>query len=180
MTQKSRRKGGSRRRGGSSARSSRKPTRSWTTLSPKEKLSRRRSLEVIRLMRSGDSFTSGCRLIGIDTRAAKGELRGFIYKKRRRWKAKAKDKISRGLTIYENGRIKHIIVNDSEVASIIGEYFNDVKKVLETGEILLLKKYRKLILKDSSGKKHRLETHLKNLREIELSKEDIEFSDLYD
>jgi hypothetical protein len=153
----------------------------WDQLSPADKVLCVKVLEVLRLMRNGYHLTSASRQVGIDFRTAKSRLRdyNYIYKKRGRWRARARDRISRGLVIYERGKIKTIVVNDSAIASIIGEYFNDTKKVLESGNAEPLWKYKKLTIRDAQGRKHKLETRLEKLKEIELSREDIEFGDIY-
>jgi hypothetical protein len=90
---------------GSSARGSPPPSKKlWGSLNPKEKELRVRALEVIRLMRAGSYLTIASKQVGIAPRVTKAQLRGYIYKKRGRWKAKARDRISRGLVIYERGR----------------------------------------------------------------------------
>ena len=162
-----------------SKRSPKQSERSWGALSPKEKALRVRALEVIRLMRTGHYLTAASRQVGIDPRTAKAQLRGCIYKRRGRWKAKAKDKLDRGLVIYERGRQRAIVVNKSETATMIGQYLNDVKKVLETGNIEVLEGYRKAIIVDAEGKKHKLELRLEAIKEIELAKEEVEFADIY-
>ena len=58
--------------------------KSWLRLSPKEKVERIRSLEVLRLMKEGKSLTSSSKSVGISTEIAKTNLGGFIYKRKRR------------------------------------------------------------------------------------------------
>jgi hypothetical protein len=131
-------------------------------------------------MRAGRSFTLSTKYAGIDPRTAKEHLHGYIHKKRGRWHARSKDKIERGLLIYTRGRIRVIIVNDSEVASTIGEYLNDIKRLLTSGNLKLLEKYKNVVIRDANGKLHRPETRLERLEEIELSREEVPFSDIYD
>jgi hypothetical protein len=148
-------------------------------LSPAGKALRVKALEVLRLMRNKFHLTSASRQVGIGFRAAKAELKGSIYKRRGRWKAKPQDKIERGLVIYERGRIRHIIVKNSDEATVIGQYFNDIKKVLETGDLTLLSKYKKHPITDAKGRKHKLELRLEAIKEIELAREDVEMADIY-
>jgi hypothetical protein len=161
---------------GSRPSQSKKP---WKSLSPKEKELRVRALEVIRMMRNGSCLTAASQQVGIDPRTAKAQLRGYLSKKRGRWKAKLRDRIERGLMLYERGRIGTIIVNDSDVASVIGHYLNNTKKVLETGDLTLLSRYEKLPIIDAEGKKHQLETRIEQIKEIELGREEVEFADIY-
>jgi hypothetical protein len=154
-------------------------TKHWDDLNPKWKELRVRSLAAIRSMRAGKSLTFSAKLVGISPRALKSHLGSYIYKKGHRWKARKKDRIERGMTIYERGMIRSIILNDSETASLIGEYFNDVKRVLESGNLRLLEKYRKAIIKDSKGRRHRLELRIELIEQIELGRENVEFADIY-
>lgn len=153
--------------------------KSWLSLSPSEKAVRMRALEALRLIRSGKSFTNAAKSTGISPKTARNQLRGTLFKRKRRWRARAQDRIERALVIYERGRLKTVILRDSETASLVGRYLNDAKKVLETGDRSLLKKYRKVTIKDSKGKKHKLETRIDKIKAIELAREEIEFSDIY-
>ena len=151
----------------------------WLALNPSEKATRVRALEALRLVRSGRSFTNATKSTGISPRTARKELGSVLFKRKHRWHAKAKDKIERALVIYERGRPTTILVRDSDTASFIGQYLNDVKKVLTTGDSSLLRKYKKSSINDAKGKRHKLETRLAKLKEIELGREEVEFSDIY-
>ena len=149
--------------------------RIWTSLSSDDQANRVRALEVLRLMRSGKSLTASSRAIGFRPKDAKIHLGRYIHKYNRRWRPSKTDKIERGLQIYERGKIRSVVVGDSGTASVVGQYMNDVKKVLSGMEDpSILKKYKKMILKDAKGKRIRLEARLGKLKEIELGKEDSE------
>jgi hypothetical protein len=153
----------------------------WDSLSPEEKAARIRALEVLRTMRKGHSFAFSCRYISIDPRAAKRQLGYYIYKRRRRWRAKKKDHLERAMLIYTKGRIRSVVINDSETASTIGKYLNDVKNMLISGNLGLIEKYRNIKVKDTGGKEHTLETKLEQIKEIELSREQAFLNDnIYD
>ena len=83
------------------------------------------------------------------------------------------------MTIYEKGKIRTVVIKGSEMASLMGGYFNDTKKVLESGDLTFLEKYKKIIIIDAEGKKHKLETRIDQLKEIELGRENVEFADIY-
>jgi len=105
-----------------------------------------------------------------------------IYKKKRRWHAKKVDKIQRGMFIYEQGRIKTVVLHDSEAASVLGKYLNNVKLML-TGSLDYVefeKMYKYMSIRDAYGKWHKLETRLEAIKDIELAKEQIIFGDVYD
>lgn len=156
-------------------------TRQWDSSSPEEKAARIKALEVLRTMRKGHSFAFSCRHIGMDPRAAKRQLSSYIYKRRRRWRAKKKDHLERAMLIYTRGRIRSVVINDSETASVIGRYLNDVKNMLVSGNLNLIERYRNIKVTDTNGKEHTLETRLEQIKEIELSREQAFFNDnIYD
>jgi hypothetical protein len=84
------------------------------------------------------------------------------------------------MQIYEHGRIVSVIIKDSKAASLIGGYMNDVKKALYSGDWKPLEKYKRGVITDIKGKKHRLETRPEMIKDIELSIEDTEFIPVYD
>jgi hypothetical protein len=152
----------------------------WTKLKPKDRFIRILSLKVLDLMREGVSLRKASKEVGIDIETVKQHIRSAIYKRRGRWRAKKIDKIQREMNIYERGRIKSIVVTNSKDASLIGKYYNDVKKALETNDERILKKYKRRVIKDAKGKKHRLETRLEKILEIEEAKEEPEFWEIYE
>ena len=152
----------------------------WFKLKPDEKHTRILSLKVLNEIRDGKSLIKACKELGISSKTARINLGSFIYKIKRRWRAKKFDRIQRRMNIYENGRIKSIIVTNSKDASLIGKYFNDVKKALETGDESILKKYKRRYIVDAKGKRHKLETRLEKIYEIEEAKEEPEFFEIYE
>ena len=170
----------SRRKARNSVKKRIKPyAKGWASLTPSEQTMRVRALDTIRRMKEGESLSKASKSVGISPRNAKLNLGRYIYKRRGRWKARHTDHIGRGLTIYERGKLVDVVVDDSETASLIGQYLNDVKKALFSGDQTILKKYKKVSFNDSKGKKHKLETRLDKLKEIELGREDIEMVDIY-
>jgi hypothetical protein len=149
-------------------------------LKPKDRSIRILALKVLDLMRDKISLTRASREVGLDVQTVKQHIRSAIYKRKGRWKAKRFDRIQREMNIYEKGRIKSIVVTNSKDASLIGRYYNDVKKALETGNEKILRKYKRRIVKDAKGKKRRLETRLEKIFEIEEAKEEPEFWEIYE
>jgi hypothetical protein len=131
-------------------------------------------------MRDRISLKRATKEIGLDTESVKQHIRSAIYKRKGRLRAKRFDKIQREMNIYEKGRIKSIVVINSRDASLIGKYYNDVKKALETNDEKILRKYKRRIVKDAKSKKHRLETRLEKIFEIEEAKEEPEFYQIYE
>jgi hypothetical protein len=153
----------------------------WDALKPAEKSARIRSLSVIGDMRSGKSFSSSVKHAGTTPKVAKANLKGYIYKRRGRWHARAIDSIERSMIIYTKGKIISLIIDNNIVASTIGRYLNDVKFVLigKLGYDEFIKRYKGMSIIDIDGKSHKLETRQNKLKDIELSREDIPFSDVY-
>jgi hypothetical protein len=151
---------------------------SWSSLSLKKKERRVHCLQILRLMRTTKlSLTFISKRLEVDVRTVKLHLKGYIFKKNNRWYPKAIDHIERERIIYERGKIGSILVDDSRVASTIGEYLNDVKKVLTDGDVSHLKKYKKIRISDAFGKIHKLETRIEQIKEIEYSRENVEMGD---
>jgi hypothetical protein len=155
--------------------------KSWNALKPAEKNARIRALSVIGDMRSGKSFSSSVKHAGTTPKVAKANLKGYIYKRRGRWHARAIDNIERSMIIYTKGKLRSLIIDNNIVASTIGRYLNDVKFVLigKLGYDEFVERYENLSIIDTGGKAHKLETKLNKLKDIELSREDIPFSDVY-
>jgi hypothetical protein len=152
----------------------------WFKLKPRDRSIRILALKVLDLMRDKVSLTKACKEVGLNIEIVKQHIRSAIYKRKGRWRAKRFDKIQREMNIYERGRIKSIVVANSKDASLIGRYYNDVKKALETNDERILRKYKGRIIKDAKGKKHTLETRLEKIFEIEEAKEEPEFWEIYE
>jgi uncharacterized protein YaaR (DUF327 family) len=153
--------------------------RTWKSLSPREKLSREKSLEVLSDMRRNNkSLTKASRDKGISIKTVRDSI-GAFKKVGSRWIPKAYDRISRVMVINENGQMTSIEINDSRTASKIGRYHNAVKKYLETGDSTELKKFEGMKIKDAQGNTHTFETDTKAINEIAEGIEEPEFYDIY-
>jgi hypothetical protein len=151
----------------------------WSKLKPEDKRLRILSLKVLNQMREGKSLTKSSKEFGLDKEIVKHHIKSAIRKKRERWMAKRFDRIERCLAINERGKSRKIITTNFKDASLIGEYHNAVKKFLETGDIKLLKKFKRRVIRDSKGKRHKLETKPESLYEISEMREEEEFLDIY-
>jgi hypothetical protein len=151
----------------------------WSRLTHQEKTKRNLSLEVLRRIRHGDSLTVSCEEAGISQKEAVKYLRSCLYKKKGRWIPKKYDSIERAMQIYENGEIRAIVIRGSKDSAIIGEYYNAVKNYLISGDSSYLKPFKKKTIIDAYGKKHKLETDPDKIRDIEESKEEAEFFEVY-
>ena len=151
--------------------------RSYYSLSPGEKLSREKSLQVLRDVRKGKSLTRASKERGISVNKV---LSLDIFNKiKYRWSAPLSDHIYRPMKINENGREVIIETNDSRIASIIGTYHNEVKKFLTDGDYSGLAVFQRITITDSHRQTHRFETNPSALRNITESREDSEFYDIY-
>jgi hypothetical protein len=91
-----------------------------------------------------------------------------LYKSGGVWKAKKSDKIQVRMGIYSNGKEEMILVTNSKDRSLIGQYFNDVKK-LDHGELdekTFKKLYGRKTIVDAHGRKWKLETDLEEIKKI--------------
>lgn len=152
----------------------------WSKLTTSQRNVRMLSLKTLDLMREGKSLSKSSFEVGIKTDIAKQHLKSAIYKRRERWRAKKIDFIQRRMNIYERGKIKSITVTNSKDSSLIGEYYNDLKKLLEKGDTSVLRKYKRRVIRDSKGRRHRLETRPQKIFDIEDSKEEPEFYTVYE
>ena len=151
-----------------------------SSLKKNEKSFRVVSLEILRMMRNKISLTRASKELGFDRDSVKLHIRSGIMKRHGRWIAKKFDAIERQMQIYENGKVKSIVVRNSKDASLIGKYFNDVKTALVTGEKSILRKYKRRVIVDAKGKRHKFETRLEKIFLIEESKEEPEGFEVYD
>ncbi len=151
----------------------------WTKLRPAQKHNRVLSLKVLDMMRDNKSLTKSSKEVDLDIKTVKSHIWSGIRKYRRRWRPKKTDSIQREMIIYEKGIIKSIIVRNSKDASLIGKYHNAVKQFLVTGDIKLLKPFKRKVIIDANGKKHKLETDPDTLFEVAEMWEDEEFYEIY-
>jgi len=153
--------------------------RSWTSLSPKQKSNRERSLDVLNTARkSNQSLSRISKNHGISVPTVIRNTNAF-KKVNGKWEAKKFDRISRVLKIDEKGREKSIEIRDSRTASVIGRYHNAVKILLNTGNKDQLQNFKKIKFKDSTGKIHHFETDYRKIIEINEKIEEIEIYEVY-
>lgn len=159
----------------------------YNELTPSEKSQRKDFLEILsdsrntrhsltKLVREKNkSLSTGSRIKVKDVIDGTNSYR----KIRGRWKPKRQDRLSVPKTIFENGKERSILTSDSRTRSQIGKYLNSVKRLKNKGDTKGLKKFRNKTVRDSNGKKHRLETNSKKILEIFERTEDIELRELY-
>ncbi len=154
----------------------------WKNLTSRQKYQRKLSLEALRLMRKGNSFSSATKESGISPYLSKKHLGKFyLRKKYGRYFPTITDSIQRSMEFYDKkeGRI-FIIVKNSKDASLIGEYFASVRQAIRTGDDSYLKKFKRKAITDAEGKKHYFETNLEKIYDIEEGIEEPEFREIYE
>ena len=151
--------------------------RSWSAITKRELRLREKTLDVLRKVRNGQSLTSASKELHTTPETVIKNT-GAFKKIKGKWLAKSQDRISRVMSIYENGKQKWIEVRDSRIASKIGKYNSAVNEFLRTGDIKVLKPFKKPF-KDATGKVHRFETNPDKLYEIAESQEEPEFWEIY-
>lgn len=137
------------------------------------------SLKVLSRLRRGESFKAMTKEVDISSTDLKRHLSDVIYRKRGRIVARKTDTIQRRMRIYENGRITTLTTRTSRDSSRIGQYMGAVRQALKTGDDKPLQKFRNMVITDANGKKHRFETDLEKLYDIEEQKENPEFWEVY-
>lgn len=90
------------------------------------------------------------------------------------------DDIEVEMHIYERGvGVTSIVTTNSVDRSLIGSYFNAVKKAVNNGDESSLEPFQNIQIIDSDGVTHEFETDLDTLYEIEESIEEPEYFDIY-
>jgi hypothetical protein len=150
-------------------------------LTPKERLARRRALEVVSEARRGKgSLSRLARARGMSPKTVR-RASGAFRKRGGRWVPIRSDRVERWLNSYENGTRVEVLVQDSRTASLLSLYSNAVGHYLETGDPSGLAKFEGKTYKDALGKVHSFETDPDAIRAaIERSESDFgAFADLY-
>jgi hypothetical protein len=150
-------------------------------LTPKERLARRRALEVVSEARLGKgSLSKLARGKGIAPKTVR-RASGAFRKKGGRWVVTRTDRVERWLKSYEGGYRTEVLVNDSRSASLLSRYSNAVGRYLETGDPSGLAGFEGKTYKDANGTVHSLEANPDAIRAaIERSESDFgAFADLY-
>ena len=151
--------------------------RSWTTITKREQNQMEKSLDVLRRVRKGQSLTKASKELHTSPETVI-KYTGAFRKVKGKWIAKSQDRISRVMSIYENGKQNWIEIKDSRISSRIGKYNSAVMEFLRTGNMDVLKQFRKPF-KDTQGKLHYFETDPDKLYGIAEQQEEPEFYEIY-
>ena len=151
--------------------------RSWSEITKRELNIRGKSLDVLSKVRSGQSLSSASKELHTTPKTVIKNTNAF-KKVKGKWIAKSQDHISRIMSVYENGKQSWIEVSDSRTASRIGKYNSAVNEFLRTGDVKVLKPFKRSF-KDANGKLHHFETDPDKLYEIAEQQEEPEFWEIY-
>ena len=151
--------------------------RSWSEITKRELNLREKSLDVLRRVRKGQSLSKASQELHTKPETVIKNT-GAFRKVKGKWIAKSQDRISRFMSIYENGKKSWIEVRDSRIASKIGKYNSAVNEFLRIGDVKVLKPFRRPF-RDAKGKPHHFETNPDKLYEIAEQLEEPEFWEIY-
>lgn len=133
--------------------------RLWWELSPEEMTEREKALGVLKEMRKLATTLDRVPMPrDMTPEKVVTHVRGVLHKEGSSWRAQPTDTISRAMNIIEDGRIRSVLINDSQEASKIGRYGNAIKKYLDTANEAVLQPFVGMEVQDSGGKLHTLET----------------------
>lgn len=140
--------------------------RKWADLTPSEKVLRLKYRKVYFEVRSGrKSLEAASQMYNCHPESVRHHIGGFV-KKDGRWYVKASAKNEASMEIISGGRSEYVTVPDTRQASIIGSYHNAVKSYLSTHDDIHLEPFKGVIIKDSSGQEHELETDPQKLYDL--------------
>jgi hypothetical protein len=92
---------------------------------------------------------------------------------------KVRDRIPRSMKIYEKGKLVHVEVANSEVASDIGRYWDAIGTLIDTGKSEALRNLPRKRFKDITGRFHILERDPRVILELETRKPKPETFEIY-
>jgi hypothetical protein len=150
-------------------------------LTPRERLARRRALEVVSEARRGKgSLSKLARARGMSPKTVR-RASGAFRKRGGRWVPTRTDRVERWLKSYENGTRVEVLIRDSRTASLLSRYSNAVGHYLETGDPSGLAEFQGRTYRDAYGTVHTFETDPAAIRAaVERSESDFgAFADLY-
>ena len=106
--------------------------RSWSSITKRELNHIEKSLDVLSKVRKGQSLTKASKELHTSPETVIKNT-GAFKKVKGKWIAKSQDRISRIMSIYENGKQEWVEIKDSRIASKIGKYNSAVNEFLRTG-----------------------------------------------
>jgi len=140
----------------------------------------RKSLEVLRLLRNENiPLTKAVKKLEISIKKVLQYTGNVIKKIRGKYYAKDNDNLYRKLRIFEKGKLRSITVTNYKDAQLISAYHNAVKKAFKKNSSEPLKEFEEVVIVDSEGIKHTLETDLDQIYLIDERMESPEYFEIY-
>jgi len=137
------------------------------------------SLEVLRLVRSGVSFTKARKDVGITTFTVKKFLGNTIRKSKKRIVARKNDSLLRKVRIYENGKEIFIQIKGTKKVKLVAQYHSALGRRIDKNDITALEQFEKITIRNSKGRLHSFETDIEKIQEILSKREEPEFFTIY-
>ena len=149
-------------------------------LTPKQLSKYDDSLEVLRMMRAGTSFSKATKTVGISHPTVKKFLGRTLSKRNKRIVAKKNDSLIRKLKMYEKGNQISIHIRGNKNASIIAQYHGRVGQFTDKNDRIALKQFQDKTIKDIFRQNHEFETDPDTILEILSRREEREFFTIYE
>lgn len=135
------------------------------------------SLEVLRLVRTGTSFSHATKMVGINPITVKKKIGSALVKRNNRIIARKKDSLLRTLKIYENGKEVFVTVKGTANSKKIARYHSALGRRIDRNDKNALKSFGIVI--DAKGHRHYFETNLDSILSVLQSKEEPPFFSIY-
>ena len=150
-------------------------------LNSTQRLDYKKSIEVLRLLRNENvSLTTATKKVQISIKKVLANIGNIIKKgKNGFYYAKKSDSLYRKMRIYEKGKIRSIIVTNYKDSQIIGRYHSAIGRLLYKKDWDALKEFEDVVIVDSEGIKHRLETDPDQIYLIRERMEHPEYFEIY-
>ena len=148
-------------------------------LTPKQLAMYDDSLEVLRMMRHGTSFSKATKTVRISPPTVKKFLGKVLSKKNKRIRVRKNDSLLRKLRIYENGKEIFIQVRGTKKAGLVGKYHGAVGRLLDKNETNALESFADKTIRDAFGKTYSFEIQTDKIITILERHEEPEFFSIY-
>jgi len=148
-------------------------------LTPKQLAKYDDSLDVLRMMRHGTSFSKATKTVRISPPTVKKFLGKVLSKKNKRIRVRKNDSLLRKLRIYENGKEIFIQVRGTKKTGLVGKYHGAVGRFIDKNEISTLESFADKTIRDAFGKIHSFEIQTDKIIAILERHEEPEFFSIY-
>lgn len=155
----------------------------WQTdlslLTPRQFAKYQDAIEVLRVMRSGASFSKATKMVSISPGTARKYLGNTLSKKNGKLVAKKTDNLLREVRVYENGKEELLQVRGLNNVRKVAQYHSAIGQRIDKNDKTALESFKGIVIKDHTGKYHRLETDIEKILGILQRKEEPPFFTIY-